>query len=170
MSSHHLIKIVSGGQTGVDRAGLDAAIFLGLEHGGWCPKGRRAENGIIPERYQLKENDRRDYSVRTEQNVVDSDGTLIMFRHQLSGGTELTYRLAKKHKRPHLCVDLTRLAAAFEADDQEAVQVEKERVLGFLQANNIRVLNVAGPRESTSPGIGKQAERSLVALLKFAET
>lgn len=88
-------KIVSGGQTGVDRAGLDVAIQLGIDHGGWCPKGRRAEDGRIPGCYQLAEADSDEYAFRTERNVVDSDGTLILFFATLRGGTELTYRLAR---------------------------------------------------------------------------
>ena len=100
-----LTKIVSGAQTGVDRAALDAAIFLNIPHGGWCPRGRRAEDGAIPAVYQLKETTERNYAVRTEKNVVDSDGTLILFLKQISGGTELTEKLTKKHRRPLLCVD-----------------------------------------------------------------
>src|SRR5688572_12994856 len=87
-------RIVSGGQTGVDRGALDAAIALGIEHGGWCPRGRLAEDGQIPRRYQLTETKTSKYRERTERNVLDSDGTLILFRALLSGGTELTRRLA----------------------------------------------------------------------------
>ena len=100
------MKIISGGQTGVDRGALDAAMELGIPHGGWCPRGRTAEDGRIPDRYQLRETDSPDYSFRTEQNVLDSDATLILYRGRIAGGTELTLRLARQHGRPHLVVDL----------------------------------------------------------------
>ena len=100
------MKIISGGQTGVDRAALDAAIELGIAHGGWCPLGRLAEDGRIPDRYQLRETDSPEYAVRTERNVVESDATLILYRGRISGGTELTLRLAQRHGRPHMAVDL----------------------------------------------------------------
>src|SRR4030042_6079458 len=96
------MKILSGGQTGADRSALDVAIALGISHGGWCPRGRLAEDGRIPDRYQLRETDYREYAVRTEQNVVDSDATLILCSGVLSGGTELTLRLAERHHGPHL--------------------------------------------------------------------
>ena len=167
MGKHGLIRIVSGGQTGVDRAGLDAAMFLAIPHGGWCPRGRRAEDGAIPLRYHLQEMPQRDYAVRTEQNVVDSDGTLILYRDRLSGGTELTFRLTKKHRRPCLCVDLNQL----EVDDGDFEKSKDEsnmlsaNLLRYLEESNIQVLNIAGPRESTSPGIAQQAERFLVLAL-----
>ena len=105
MSNFVLSKIVSGGQTGVDQAALEAAIAMGVEHGGWCPAGRRSERGRIPDGFQLRETRERNYVVRTEKNVIDSDATMILFRHELSGGTLLTERLTLKHDRPVLCVD-----------------------------------------------------------------
>ncbi len=90
-------RIVSGGQTGVDRAALDVAIALGIEHGGWCPRGRLAEDGTIPARYLLRETSSSEYAVRTEQNVIDSDGTLVIYYQRLQRGSLLTYRLAKEH-------------------------------------------------------------------------
>jgi hypothetical protein len=149
-----LRKIVSGGQTGVDRAALDVAIFLEIEHGGWCPLGRRAEDGMIPKTYALTETETRNYVVRTERNVIDSDGTLILFRDQLTGGTELTRKLALKHGRPLSCVDL-------ESFHEE----EFARLLDWIESQNIQVLNVAGPRESSCEGVGKQAEQFLVVAL-----
>lgn len=83
-------RIVSGGQTGVDRAALDVAMQLSIEHGGWCPRGRLAEDGTIPSRYDLRETRSAKYHVRTERNVVDSDATLILYRKSLTGGTLLT--------------------------------------------------------------------------------
>jgi len=156
-------KIVSGGQTGVDRIALDVAMYLQIEHGGFCPLGRRSEDGPIPEQYQLVETEKRDYAVRTEKNVVHSDGTLILFcgkksDGKLTGGTELTYRLTGKHSRPCLRVDLD------EVDfDVEGFTVEVEE---WIEERNISVLNVAGPRESSSPGITDMAEAFLLKALR----
>lgn len=149
-----LRKIVSGGQTGVDRAALDAAIFLEIEHGGWCPQGRRAEDGRIDSVYQLTETNEADYAVRTEQNVIDSDGTLILHFGKISGGTKLTLKLAKRHNRPCLALDL-----AGEVD--HALRIT--HVCDWIIRENIQVLNVAGPRESSSPGITKRSEEFLAA-------
>ena len=138
-----LQKIVSGGQTGVDRAALDAAIHGGIAHGGWCPSGRRAEDGPIATRYRLKETDSSEYAVRTDRNVVDSDATLILTHGPLSGGTKLTAARARFHGRPLLVVDL---------DEDSDTAESLEQVTGWLGENSVKVLNVAGPRESTSPG------------------
>ncbi len=146
-------RIVSGGQTGVDRGGLDAAIELGIEHGGWCPKGRRAEDGRIPERYALSETSSADYAVRTDKNVVDSDATLIVTRGQLTGGTALTADCARKHGRPLLVVDLATVAA-----DQAAAMV-----VGFVSDYAVDTLNVAGPRGSKHPALCAQTRTLLVA-------
>jgi len=147
------MKIVSGGQTGVDRGALDAAIAMGAAHGGWCPRGRLAEDGPIPDRYQLSETDSAEYPIRTEQNVLDSDATLILCRGRLSGGTELTLRLAERHRRPHLVVDLR--------DPCPPQEVRR-----WLQTQGVQVLNVAGPRESQSPGIGAEARGFVEAVLR----
>lgn len=145
-------RLVSGGQTGVDRAALDVALRLGLDHGGWCPRGRLAEDGVIPARYRLGETRSRQYRVRTERNVMDSDGTLILYRGPLKGGTLLTRRLAVQYGKPCLLVDLGRAASV---DD----------VVAWLVERQIRTLNVAGPRESTAPGIAAAAEAFLLELL-----
>ncbi|MCO6454442.1 MAG: putative molybdenum carrier protein [Pirellulaceae bacterium] len=145
-------RLVSGGQTGVDRAALDVALRLGLDHGGWCPRGRLAEDGSIPAHYRLRETRSRQYRVRTERNVMDSDGTLILYRGTLKGGTLLTRRLAGQYGKPCLVVDLGRAASA---DD----------VVAWLVEARIRTLNVAGPRESTSPGIFAAAEAFLLEVL-----
>jgi hypothetical protein len=158
-----LKKIVSGGQTGVDRGALDAAIELEIDHGGWCPAGRRSERGRIPARYHLSETMERNYVVRTERNVVDSDGTLILFRNKMTGGTELTHRLALKHKRPHLCLDLNQTDGVDrEFDDNQQMLVE------WLSKNDVETLNVAGPRESNAFGIQRQAEMFLITALRLA--
>ena len=99
-------KIISGGQTGADRAALDFAIDHGIPHGGWVPKGRLAEDGPLDPKYRLRETDSEDHSIRTEKNVLDSDGTLILFYNELSGGSLLTLELARKHDRPVLTIDL----------------------------------------------------------------
>lgn len=150
-----VVKIVSGGQTGVDRAALAVAVYLGIPHGGWCPLGRRAEDGTIPACYDLQETDSPNYAVRTLQNVLDSDGTLVLTRGNISGGTGLTITLARRHHR-HLCV--VNLA---EEHDYPALQQ-------WLVANQIRVLNVAGPRESTEPHITAEAEQFLTNSLQGA--
>jgi hypothetical protein len=141
-------KIVSGGQTGVDRAALDVAIFHEIAHGGWCPLGRLAEDGAIPEIYQLQENDSPDYAKRTEKNVIHSDATLILYWEKLRGGTKLTRRLAGKHKRPNMLVDLSESPGPREVRE-------------WLTQNNVGVLNVAGPRASSHDSIGKSAESFL---------
>jgi hypothetical protein len=145
-------RIVSGGQTGVDRAALDVAIELGLDHGGWCPAGRRAEDGPIDEIYRLTETDSPEYAARTERNVLDSDGTLIICPDEPTGGTVLTLRLARRHGKPVLVVSPTGRGAA-------------EAARKWLSENAVGVLNVAGPRESTSPGVGKRAREFLVRVL-----
>lgn len=137
-------EIVSGGQTGVDRGALDAAMALGIEHGGWCPRGRRAEDGVIPARYNQRETESARYHIRTEQNVIDSDATLIIARGRLSGGTGLTVRMAVKHARPYRVVDLDR-------------EVNVEEIRQWLRRHRVACLNVAGPRESSARGITKQA-------------
>jgi hypothetical protein len=150
-------QIVSGGQTGVDRAALDAAIALGLSHGGWCPRGRIAEDGPIPSGYQLRETESSEYPVRTEQNVLDSDATLILYRGRLYGGTELTRRLAVKHGKPLRLVNLDK--------DFDAVDV-----LQWIQEQSIHILNVAGPRESSSPGIGSLTYQCLIRLFGSSDS
>ena len=147
------MKIISGGQTGVDRGALDAAIELEMNHGGWCPQGRPAEDGRISDRYELRETDSPDYPARTERNVLDGDATLILCRGPLSGGTELTLRLAERHRRPRLVVDLDG-------------GVEPAEVRRWLEDNAVEILNVAGPRESQSPGIADLAREFLVGMFR----
>lgn len=150
------LQIVSGGQTGVDQAALQVAIDLGIEHGGWCPRGRRCESGRIPERFRLRESHSAKYWVRTEQNVVDSDATLILHRGPLSGGTAFTERMAIKHGRAVHCVDLAEPVAEASAAD----------VRRWLRHHSVRVLNVAGPRESSAPGIYGHSYGFLIAIFR----
>ena len=145
-------RIVSGGQTGVDRGGLEAAMALGIEHGGWCPKGRLAEDGTIPSEYRLLESSSADYWVRTEQNVIDSDGTLILYRDTLTGGTKFTYKMAKKHTKPFFLIDLN---ADWGCDD----------VRRWLREHQVHTVNVAGPRESSQPGIFQDSRDAIIAIL-----
>jgi len=149
------MKIVSGGQTGVDRAALDFAIRHGYEHGGWCPRGRLAEDGVIPTIYRLCETDSPGYDERTEKNVLDSDATLIVARvKELSGGTAFTKSCAEQYSRPWLAV--------YEGN---GVLKNAAAILKFLKRHKVRRLNVAGPRESQAPGIGKFVEQLLETTL-----
>ena len=144
-------KIVSGGQTGVDRAALDAALTLKIPCGGWCPHGRLAEDGVIAPAYPLQETPSADYAERTEWNVRDSDGTLILARGEPTGGTAMTVDFARRWHRPCLVLDLDRRPAP-----------EQARV--WARAERVRVLNVAGPRESKQPGIYDEAKKFLQQL------
>ena len=146
------LKIISGGQTGADRAGLDVGLALNIPVGGWCPQGRRAEDGPIPDRYPLTETPEADYDTRTRRNVEDSDGTLILNLGTLDGGTALTVKLARQIGKPCLAVAL---------EDG----LEPTAFRDWLEANQIAVLNVAGPRESKRPGVYESAYRLLNALL-----
>ena len=139
-----LKKIISGGQTGVDRAALDVAIRLGIAHGGWIPRGRRTESGPLPPHYQLQEMPTEEYDARTETNVLDSDGTLIISRGSPSGGTDYTRKMALKHGRQLLHIDLALGQRASDAGSLVATWVEM---------NRIETLNVAGPRASHDPAI-----------------
>ncbi|PVV16847.1 MAG: hypothetical protein B6D77_00355 [gamma proteobacterium symbiont of Ctena orbiculata] len=133
-----VLKIVSGAQTGVDRAALDAAMACGLEVGGWCPQGRLAEDGVIPDRYPVTELADAGYSERTLQNVIDSDATLIIYFGYISGGTEQTLSYCIAEERPYLLIDAEELSR----------QRAGERVRRFITDKGVNVLNVAGPRAS----------------------
>ncbi len=141
-------KILSGGQTGVDRAALDVALELGLPCGGWCPRGRRAEDGPLPERYPLTETPDAVYAQRTEWNVRAAEGTLVLTRGQPTGGTALTIELAVRLDKPYLMLDL---------QEQPGADV----VVAWAKANQVQVVNIAGPRESQNPGIYAQAAQFL---------
>lgn len=149
-------RIISGGQTGADRGALDAAVELGIDHGGYCPAGRRAEDGRIPEHYRLTETASPAYPARTERNVLESDGTLLVTRGAPSGGSALTLALARSARRPLFHLDLSR-------PGDLADQVE--RVREWLRSESISVLNVAGPRESGCPGITHDVRALLLAAL-----
>ncbi|GCE45595.1 putative molybdenum carrier protein [Thermosporothrix hazakensis] len=143
--------IVSGGQTGADRAALDWAMAHHIPYGGWCPAGRLAEDGPLDARYELQETPTSSYAQRTEWNVRDSDGTVLFsLSPHLTGGTLLTLRLARKYRRPYLHLYQT-----------ERQQNPATRLLAFLQTYNIQRLNVAGPRASTEPAIGAFVQQVL---------
>jgi len=138
-----LSKIISGGQTGADRAALDWAIKRGIMHGGWCPKGRKAEDGTIDRRYNLVETHSEDYSQRTEWNVRDSDGTAVLsIRRELRGGSLLTVELAARYNKPVIHL---------RQEDEQTNHAQELR--SFIKEFGISVLNIAGPRESEEPGI-----------------
>jgi hypothetical protein len=148
-----LESIVSGGQSGVDRAALDAAIELSMPCGGWCPRGRKAEDGALPEKYPLRETPSDEYEQRTEWNVRDSDATLILTRGRPTGGTAYTVLMAKRLAKPYMVVDFD------EKKDTESVRK-------WILFNGIRILNVAGPRSSKDPGIYNDAIEFIRTILK----
>lgn len=144
-----LKRIISGGQTGVDRGGLDAAMELGLDHGGSCPAGRRAEDGVIPARYVMEEHSSAKYPPRTAKNVCDADATLILvIGKQVTPGTRLTAKIAQERGKPWLAVNI-------EGD------LSTEKVMEWLREIDPETLNIAGPRESKFRGI-QQASASFV--------
>lgn len=151
LSTGKITKIVSGGQTGVDRAALDFAIRRGIAHGGYCPKGRRSESGRISDKYALTETSSPDYPVRTAMNVQHSDGTLVITRGPAEGGTRKTLNLCMAHNKPRFVVDVRH-------------KLNVRAFADWVRVNDIRTLNVAGPRESKESGIGKQAKAALAKL------
>ena len=138
-----LKKIISGGQTGADVAGLDVAIKHGIPHGGAIPKGKLTEDGVLPEKYDLQEMTTKSYPKRTEKNVVDSDGTAIFTHGKLTGGSLLTQKKAILHDKPIIHLDMEKVTL------DEAVDLLR----AFIHKNGIEVLNVAGRRESKDPDI-----------------
>jgi hypothetical protein len=136
-----LTKIVSGGQTGVDRGALDAALAAGLPCGGWCPANRRAEDGPIPQRYPLTPLPGGGYRDRTRQNLIDSDGTAILFFGSLAGGTKLTRDSCMREKKPFVVLDAKLITEAAAA----------AAIIRFVGENQVSTLNVAGPRLSGWP-------------------
>ena len=137
------MKIISGGQTGADRAALDAAMELSIPHGGWLPRGRKAEDGTVPEQYHLQELASPKYQDRTRKNILESDGTLIVSFGRLTGGSALTEALAIRHDRPCLHLDMEHIAP-----DRAIAALEQ-----WLDKFAISTLNVAGARASGEPRI-----------------
>lgn len=153
-----LTKIVSGGQTGVDRGALDAALELGFPCGGWCPPGREAEDGRIGDGYPLVELVRGGYRERTVQNVIDSDATLILHFGELEGGTEQTMLHCIRRGRPYKLID------ASEVTPTRAAETAKK----FVEAGQVSVLNVAGPRASRQAMAHRYAFETIMELLLLA--
>lgn len=151
------LKIISGGQTGVDRAALEWAVQNGVPHGGWCPKGRKAEDGVIPPQFQLKETGSDSYLIRTRRNVRDSGGTVTFSENAgLTGGTEDTATFAKEAGKP-----LLHLLSA------TGVNEAAERLIAFIEDNHVAVLNIAGPRASEEPSLGPFVKGVLSGALKL---
>ena len=155
-------KIIhSGGQTGADRAALDWAIRHGVEHGGWCPKGRRAEDGPLADRYQLKETESAGYRQRTKRNIMDCDATLVVILGELDGGTLETVKLAKRYGKPSLLLQLDEMALSDAANQLRA----------WLKAEQPQSLNIAGPREEKLPGVYNMTLALLeICLLRMRNT
>ncbi len=160
------LKIVSGGQTGVDRAALDAALGLEFDVGGWCPRDRRSEDGAVPDRYPLKETAARSYAVRTEWNVRDSDGTLILVLDEISSGTRMTADAARSLGKPLKIEHLAASAASGLLTAENSPEEQAESVVEWLQRHKIRVLNVAGPRGSSSKEMYPRAHAFMLLVLK----
>jgi hypothetical protein len=136
------MKIISGGQTGVDRAALDAALKHHLQCGGWCPDGRLDEFGRIPEHYPVRELSGAGPAERTRQNVIDSEATIIMYEKQLRSGTEFTVQCCEEYRRPHLLIDAAKTST----------DVAAKLISEFVRQRNVGTLNVAGPRQSDWSG------------------
>ena len=151
------LKIISGGQTGVDRAALDVALRHGIECGGWCPAGRLDEFVKIPDHYPVQELQGGGFRERTLQNVKDSDGTVVIYSVEPRGGTEQSVRFCLELKRPHELIDASKISA------ESAVKL----IGDFVDKNKINILNVAGPRQSDWSEGYAYASRSLSAFLKL---
>jgi hypothetical protein len=152
------LKIISGGQTGVDRAALDVAIKFGIPYGGWCPSGRLAEDGTIPAQYLLQETKSSDYEERTLLNIRDAEGTLIIIPGditQITDGTILTITAVKEQNKPFLILDLSQ-------------EIDLSKVMDWIIENKIKILNIAGPRESQCEGIYNRSFLILEGLIAIA--
>lgn len=144
------ITIISGGQSGVDRAALDFALKNNIKCGGWCPLGRIAEDGYIENKYPLVETSTSDYNQRTRKNIEDSDGTLVLYSDFIDSGTILTKDICMELGKPFLEINLVTTS-----------KFNVSTLAFWLKDNNISILNIAGPRESSSPDIYKQTLRFL---------
>ena len=151
-------RIISGGQTGADRGGLDAALVLGIAHGGWVPRGRRAEDGPVPLQYEVREMASPEYDDRTRRNVVEADGTVIFTVGPPTGGSKLTYEHAMTTAKPVLSIELGPRCVV----PPGAV----ERFRRWLEGHQIRTLNVAGSRESGTPGMQRAVRDFLIQALR----
>ena len=150
-----LSKIISGGQTGVDRAALDAAMILNIPNGGFCPKGRRAEDGIIPDIYNLDETLSFEYAERTKKNVQHSQGTLILFWDTIKNGSLTTLEYSRVLDKPHFIVDM-----------KKTPKYQIKKIDRWIKNNQIKILNIAGPRENEA-NVYKEANNFLINLLSI---
>ncbi|MFH1296117.1 MAG: putative molybdenum carrier protein [Bacteroidota bacterium] len=148
-------QIISGGQTGVDRAALDFALSQKIPCGGYCTAGRIAEDGRIPDHYPLRDTETAEYAERTEKNVQTADGTLIIYTGSMSGGTQFTYLCAKSAGKPLFTCDL----------DQP---IPVRRFQNWIREKRIHTLNIGGPRESQQPGIYTRTVETLARLFSAA--
>jgi hypothetical protein len=150
-------RIISGGQTGADRGGLEAAIALGIPHGGYCPRGRLAEDGAVPFKYDLTETASAGYPDRTLRNIAEADGTIVFIESMASAGpgSRLTINTALKVRRPVLTIEMS-----------QSRKVAASRIRSWLRRYKIETLNVAGSRESKSPGLEEAVKELLMAVLR----
>ena len=149
------MKIVSGGQTGVDRAALDAALEKNIDAAGWCPEGRLSEDGTIPEKYPVKELPKSGYRQRTKKNVVDSDGTVIIYFGHPSGGTEQTIMFCIMEKKPYVLIDACELT----------IENASRKITEFIERKAISIMNVAGPRAGGEPRAYDYAKKVMQSVL-----
>ena len=164
-----ITQLISGGQTGADRGGLEAALYCKVPHGGWCPKGRLAEDGPIPDKYLLQEMTTKDYLRRTEANVVDSDATVVFTYGLPSGGSLRTVEFARKHAKPYEQVDLlhtsretaVKTLADWLGGDGENDYEDYEAI-----PPGSCILNVAGSRESKAPDIELLVMQIMIDVLR----
>ena len=150
------MKIVSGAQTGVDRAALDAALECRVETGGWCPEGRESEDGIIPQKYPVIELPNSGYRQRTKQNVIDSDGTVIIYFGYPRGGTELTISFCIKERKPYALIDA----------EEMSIESASKKIKKFIDENSVSILNVAGPRAGGEPRAYEYANKVILSVLQ----
>ena len=150
-----MLSVVSGGQTGVDRGALDAALQAGVPCGGWCPADCMAEDGVIDARYGLVPLPQGGYADRTRRNVVDSDATLILYFGEIEGGTALTADCCRRQGRPLLLID------ALAMNPEQAAELARD----FVVRNKVQRLNVAGPRASKTPAAHAYARNTVSQLL-----
>ncbi|MFW6224126.1 MAG: putative molybdenum carrier protein [Bacteroidota bacterium] len=151
-------EIISGGQTGVDRAAMDAAMECGIRVRGWCPAGRRAEDGRIAKKYPLTETASADYTVRTRKNTEDADALLLLYQHDWDTGTNLAVKTANRTNKEVIAVDLA------------SRQIDTCHIAELLKKKEIRTLNIAGPRESNSPGIYNKVLPFLLELFRLTRS
>lgn len=149
------MKIISGAQTGVDRAALDAALECHVEAGGWCPEGRQSEDGIIPEKYPVIELPKSGYRQRTKRNVLGSDGTVVIYFGYPAGGTEQTISFCIKERKPYVLINA----------EEMSIEQASRKINKFIGESTISILNVAGPRASGELRAYEYAKKVILSVL-----